>query len=99
MSSTIDGTAVATMVASIATRPVASISAIRMGPRRDRNPTPSATVLMPTLFSAVILGFVSKWVTPLAGKLVLGKVKISSDARSYENIRPNIRLVSSQNSG
>ncbi len=34
-----DGTAVARIVASIATSPVVSIRAIRMGPRSERKPT------------------------------------------------------------
>jgi len=38
-SSTMDDTAVARIVESIATSPVVSISAIRIGPRSDRNPT------------------------------------------------------------
>jgi hypothetical protein len=42
MSCTIDGTAVATIVESIATKPVESIKEINMGPRFERKPTPSA---------------------------------------------------------
>src|SRR6478736_3327159 len=42
-SSTIVGTAVASTVASIAMRKVESMRARRMGPRSDRNPTPSTT--------------------------------------------------------
>src|SRR3954467_6537391 len=39
--STIDGTAVAMMVESMATSPVASMTAMSTGPRSDRNPTPA----------------------------------------------------------
>ncbi|GAP53808.1 hypothetical protein AHiyo6_03730 [Arthrobacter sp. Hiyo6] len=46
MSCTIEGTAVATIVESIATRPVESIRAMRMGPRLERKPTPSAGVVI-----------------------------------------------------
>src|SRR5215213_6998760 len=41
----IDGTAVAMIVASIATRPVESITAIRTGPRSDRSPTSFSVTL------------------------------------------------------
>jgi hypothetical protein len=40
MSATIDGTAVAMIVESTAIRPVASITAPRIGPRSERRPTP-----------------------------------------------------------
>ena len=39
MSATIDGTAVARIVASIAISPVESITAMSTGPRSERNPT------------------------------------------------------------
>jgi hypothetical protein len=39
MSFTMDGTAVARMVDSMATSPVVNIKAMRMGPRSDRKPT------------------------------------------------------------
>ena len=41
MSATIEGTAVAMIVESTAMRPVASITAPRIGPRSERRPTPS----------------------------------------------------------
>src|SRR6478736_9988945 len=44
-SRTIEGTAVATIVESIATRPVESIRAMRIGPRVERKPTPSLVVV------------------------------------------------------
>src|SRR6478735_2207893 len=50
-SRTIDGTAVATMVESMATSPVDSIRAMRMGPRSDRNPTPWARAVVISLVS------------------------------------------------
>jgi hypothetical protein len=40
-----DGTAVARMVESIATRPVLSMRAMRMGPRSDRKPTPERSTV------------------------------------------------------
>ena len=40
MSRTIDGTAVAMIVESTAMRPVASMTAPRIGPRSERRPTP-----------------------------------------------------------
>jgi hypothetical protein len=42
---TIDGTAVARMVESIATSPVLSMSAMRIGPRSERKPTLLAVLL------------------------------------------------------
>jgi hypothetical protein len=53
-SRTIDGTAVATMVESIATRPVDSIKAMRMGPRSERNPTPWARAVIMSLDSVLV---------------------------------------------
>src|SRR6478735_12391406 len=54
-SRTIDGTAVATMVESMATSPVDSIKAMRIGPRSERNPTPWARAVIISLVS-VFLG-------------------------------------------
>ena len=44
MSATIEGTAVARIVASMATRPVESMSAMSTGPRSERNPTAVCSV-------------------------------------------------------
>src|SRR6185312_7110085 len=46
---TMDGTAVARMVESIATRPVDSMSAMRMGPRSERKPTLLGSLLLARL--------------------------------------------------
>ena len=50
-SPTIVGTAVARMVASIATRPVVTMIAMRMGPRSERNPTPAAVAVLVRVLS------------------------------------------------
>ena len=46
---TMDGTAVARIVESMATRPVVNMRAIRMGPRSERNPTPAAVFVVVTI--------------------------------------------------
>ena len=52
-SRTIDGTAVARIVASIATRPVQSMTAARTGPRSDRRPTSARVTTNPYPTTAV----------------------------------------------
>jgi hypothetical protein len=49
MSSTIEGTAVARIVESIATRPVVTMRAIRIGPRSERKPTFRVSLLTDVL--------------------------------------------------
>src|SRR3954454_9049979 len=50
-SPTIVGTAVARIVASIATRPVVTMIAMRIGPRSERKPTPEAVAVLVRVLS------------------------------------------------
>src|SRR4051812_4122988 len=54
-SATIVGTAVARIVESIATRLVVIMIAMRIGPRLDRKPTPSAAVVVSAVLTGVPL--------------------------------------------
>src|SRR5215218_2522277 len=93
-SRTIDGTAVATMVESMATSPVDSIRAIRMGPRSERNPTPWVRAVIISLVSVSWVPVTSTLGTHDRRRLSPALVSVQeSGAPDEAKVRVRLRVV------